>query len=184
MSPRSIPRPFAACLPEFRNPPMAAVGDKWQSKLMASEESTFETELRAALASPVKAGLIEIVPHSDGIATRLSEAFPFFGSKIDWRATKGHLGALEPSRDRELPTFSAFFHRRSEELGRESVAYYLNDNQIDCSLRASLWTFSQYLQPIIEMPSHHYFVGDDLGWCMALTMEGDIDFGYAPGDVR
>jgi hypothetical protein len=152
--------------------------------LMASEGPTFETELRAALAGPVKDGSIEIVPYSDGIATRLSKAFQFCGSKIDWRATTGHLSALEPSRDRELATFSAFFERRLEELGRGSVAYYLNDSQIDCSLRASLWTFSRHLQPIVEIPGHHYFVADDLGWCMALTMEGDIDFGYAPRDVR
>lgn len=151
--------------------------------LMASRESTFETDLRIALAGPVKTGLIEIIPQSDGIAARISTVFPFSGSKIDWRATRGHLSALEPSRGRELVAFSDFFDRRSKELGRESVAYYLNDSQIDCSLRASLWTFSRHLHPIIEVPGHHYFLADDLSWCMALSMEGDMDFGYAPRDV-
>lgn len=150
---------------------------------LASEQSTFETELRVALASPVKAGLIEIIPQSDEVAARISTAFPFYGSKIDWRATKGHFSAREAARDREFAVFFDFFDRRSRELGRETVAYYLNDNQIDCSLRASLWTFSRHLQPIIGVPGHHYFLAYDLSWCMALTMEGDMDFGYAPRAV-
>lgn len=150
---------------------------------MAFKHSTFETELRAALASPVNAGLIEIIPQSDDLAARISTAFPFSGSKIDWRATGGHFSAKEPARDREFAVFSDFFDRRSRELGRETVAYYLNDSQIDCSLRASLWTFSRHLEPIIRVPGHHYFVADDLSWCMTLTMEGDMDFGYAPPDV-
>ena len=150
---------------------------------MAPDESAFETDLRIALASPVKTGLIEIILQSDVIAARISTIFPLSGSKIDWRATRGHLSVVETSRHRELVAFSNFFDRQSKELGRESVAYYLNDSQIDCSLRASLWTFSRHLNKIIGIPGHHYFVADDISWCMALSMEGDMDFGYAPGDV-
>jgi hypothetical protein len=150
---------------------------------MAVDGSTYEAELRAALSRPVSAGLIQVIPHSDELAGRLSNAFPFRGSKIDWQATGCHLNAWGPSRD-QLATFSAFFSRRSEHLGREAVAYYLNDNQIDCALRASLETFAQNLQSIIEIPGHHYFVAGDLRWCLALTMEGNIDFGYSVHRVR
>lgn len=143
-----------------------------------------QTALDGALASPIRAGLIEVLPHSDDLADRLSTTFPFCGSKIDWRATRGHCSGRELSRDRELVAFADFFDRRSKELGRDSIAYYVNDNQVDWALRASLWTFSRHLEAITEIPGHHYFVADDLGWCMALTMEGDIDFGFAPAGVR
>jgi len=60
------------------------------------------------------------------------------------------------------------------------MAFYLNDSLLDCSVRASLFTFQRHIDAILSIPAQHYFVAEDFSWCIAYTMEGDIDFGWAP----
>jgi hypothetical protein len=33
------------------------------------------------------------------------------------------------------------------------------------------------LDPLLEIPEHHYFVAEDRTWCAVFRMEGDVDLG-------
>jgi hypothetical protein len=136
----------------------------------------YERELREALSSPIEAGVFQILTPDD-VADGLQRAFVFSGMKIDWETVRGHV----PADGRAIGDdgFHRFFAARRDELGGNQVAYYLNDNQIDCAFRASLFTFERHLDAFISIPAHHYFVAEDFSWCIAYTMEGDADFGWS-----
>lgn len=137
-----------------------------------------EQEMREALASPIRAGIIDLLPSDLRVVEGLERAFPFSGSKIAWKAVQGHLSATQAQPGHE--EFCRFFDARRSELGGNQTAFYVNDNLMDCAARASLFTFQRHLDTILAMPAHHYFVGENLNWCLAYTKEGDIDFGWSP----
>lgn len=138
----------------------------------------YERELREALASSIAAGVVDVRASEHGLDQRLMQAFPFAGSKIDWRSVRGHLGTREG--ERGSAGFCRFFDARRRELGGRQKALYLNDNLLDCVIYASLSIFQRHLDAIVSIPAHHYFVAEDFGWCIAYTFEGDIDFGWSP----
>jgi hypothetical protein len=136
-----------------------------------------EEEIRAALQSPIAAGVIEIAGDDSSVVRRLEEAFPFVGSRVSWDALPGHLAARETRPDHA--DFRKFFEARRSELGGDRTAYYLSDNLLDCTLRGSLFSFERHMDAILSIPAHHYFIANDFRWCIAYTMEGDIDFAWS-----
>ncbi|WP_446652906.1 hypothetical protein [Blastomonas sp.] len=115
---------------------------------------------------------------SDGrFVQRLERAFQFEGSKIRWDLARGHISLTED--ELNYGTFRRFFNDLGRELGHDMAAFYLNDNLVQCALGASLFAFERHLGEIISIPAHHYFVAKDFKWCMAYTIEGDIDFGWS-----
>jgi hypothetical protein len=133
----------------------------------------FERQLREALSSPLAAGILVIAASQSGVAAGLEQAFPFEGSKIDWRTVKGHLNSSDEG------GFRRFFANRRDELGGNAKAFYLSDNLTDCAVGGSLFAFERHLDAILSIPAHHYFVAEDFSWCIAHSMEGDSDFGWS-----
>lgn len=146
---------------------------------MHTQASSFETALLSDLAVAIGAGLIEVIPSSEAIISRVSATFPFVGSKIDWRELTCHRHARTEAKNISLD-FSNFLVGVCDQVGQEAPAIHIVDGNVVCALRASIWTFQQNLNPILKIPFHHYFFSEDLSWCVALTMEGDMDFGFAP----
>lgn len=137
-----------------------------------------EQDLREALSSPIAAGVIEVWPSDRSVVEGLERAFLFSGSKISWEAVRGHQAATQAQQGHE--EFRCFFDARRSDLGGDRIAFYLNDNLMNCAARASLFAFQRHLDVILRMPAHHYFVAADFSWCIVYTMEGDIDFGWSP----
>ncbi len=139
--------------------------------------SYHEEQLRQALSSPITAGVVEIMPSDSDVIRGLERAFPFVGSKIKWGGARGHLTATQIRPDHE--DFRRFFDARRNDLGGDRAAFYVNDGLLDGCARASLFTYQRHLNSILSLPGHHYFVAEDFSWCIAYTMEGDIDFGWS-----
>lgn len=137
----------------------------------------YERELRQALSSAIRNGILRVGASDKDIASELERAFPFDGSKIDWTRVRGHVGGASPGESDEA--FRDFFAARVTELGGAEGAFYLNDNLIDRVVSGSLFAFARYLGAILSIPAHHYFVAEDFSWCMTHTMEGDFDFGWS-----
>lgn len=142
--------------------------------------STCEQELLRALASPIAAGIITVVADESRIARQLERAFPFAGSKIDWRLARAHFGTSETSHGSDAD-FRRFFSDRCRELGGDAKVFYVSDNSVDFALAASLFAFERHLDPLLALPCHHYFISTSFDWCIAYTMEDDIDFGRSAG---
>lgn len=69
-----------------------------------------------------------------------------------------------------------FFVDRCLELTLSEKVIYINDSALDFVVTSDLVTFKNHIKGILELPDHHYFVSVDYSWCMAFTMEGDMDF--------
>lgn len=139
--------------------------------------SFHQLELLAALSSPIAAGIVKVVDSDRSIVQGIERAFRFEGSRIRWDLARGHISTHEAEHDSIV--FHEFFKDRCRELGNGQTAIYLNDDLIECALSASLFVFQRHLNGIISIPAHHYFVAEDFEWCIAYTMEGDIDFGWS-----
>jgi hypothetical protein len=139
--------------------------------------TSHEDQLREALSSPIKSGVLEVFPSDSDVTNGLERSFPFAGSKIDWDAVRGHSSTIQTESGHQ--EFRDFFDARRRELGGDRAAFYVNDALLDCAARASLFTFQRHLDSILSIPGHHYFVAEDFSWCIAYTMEGDIDFGWS-----
>ncbi|ESZ87682.1 MAG: hypothetical protein Q27BB25_08010 [Blastomonas sp. CACIA14H2] len=139
--------------------------------------SFHQHELLETLSSPIAADIIKVFHPDSTFIQRFETAFRFEGSKIRWDLTRDHISLTEVQVD--FGVFRSFFSERGRELGSGRTAIYLNDGLVDCALTAPLFAFERHLNEIISIPAHHYFVADNLEWCMAYTIERDIDFGWA-----
>ncbi|MCY1673031.1 hypothetical protein OVA07_18665 [Novosphingobium sp. SL115] len=136
-----------------------------------------QVELLDALSSPIAAGIINVLHSSSSFVSGLERAFRFEGSKIRWDLVNGHISMTEG--ERHVLLFPEFFGERCRELGTSRTAIYLNDGPVAFALSATLFAFQRHLSEIISIPAHHYFIAEDFAWCIAYTMEGDIDFGWS-----
>ena len=76
--------------------------------------------------------------------------------------------------------FAQFYFQNAEMMGLDTPALYLSDSALSFAIAGDVRSLGHSLEAILENPQHHYFVAKDFSWCMALAMEGDMDFGFRP----
>lgn len=125
----------------------------------------------------------EIVDEWEDIADELSDSFYWIGSKIDWSKTNAHknlklygdysiwLGEIEKFiRDRDI----------DDALSRSDDIFYINDSSLDFSVKLNHRQFYSFLNMAIEnIPQHHYFFDKINKWCLVISSEGYVDFGFS-----
>lgn len=120
------------------------------------------------------------------IIKTLSSKFQFSGSKIDWNRTQDHwLHNYNPENKtiettEKLKIAEHELQKRNFQfvLDRTSKVCYINDSSLNFGLTISnriFWEIFKIL--IINAPQHHYFLAEDGSWCLAITMEGFMDYG-------
>ncbi len=141
---------------------------------------TQEEELRQDLRRLVPESAIRFENPSDSFFRLIETRYPFGGSKIDWR--------LVPTA-KEAEVSTDYFHDAlaftetilvSEGFDREREVLVLDDGTIDSALRMSLSTFLVCMSDILHRFQHTYVTPDDASWVLVYTMEGNLNFGYAP----
>jgi hypothetical protein len=143
-----------------------------------AKEDYWDERVRSALAPALARGELRIVDELDQLFEELEAAFPVEGTKIDWDEVPGSLSGLSLGSTPEY--FAQFFHEHQQTMGIDTPAYYLSDSALNFAIAGEVRALSQHLHIIIENPQHHYFVAKDFTWCMALTMEGNMNFGVRP----
>ncbi|MDR1794568.1 MAG: hypothetical protein LBR25_04165 [Erysipelotrichaceae bacterium] len=129
---------------------------------------------------------IEIV-EVDRLTDILETTFSFKGSKIDWSKTVSHQYRKYDIRDSSLKDILAFVKQPDlyEYIQNSEKICYLNDGQLDFGLSFSPDAFFEMVQLLLkQIPTHHYFFSASPDWCLAITMEGDMDFSLAPEKVH
>ena len=140
-----------------------------------AEKQYWDERVSSALEAALQSGDLRIIHEVDELFEELTAAFPFGGTKIDWRDVPGSLHAHGDQED-----YERFFLENTTKMGWDAPAYYLSDNSINFAIAGSVERLAKHLPIILENPEHHYFTAEDFSWCMALTMEGDMDFGFRP----
>lgn len=139
-----------------------------------------DAELRLALHDDIHTGAIRVDEDDQPYFDSLAEAFPASGSKIAWSRVSGSIEECEPMPERQPAAFLAFFERMIRTHNLAGPVAYVGDSGSTIALIAELPVFLKHLATIAALPQHHYFFPRNVAWCLVLTMEGDMAFGYRP----
>jgi hypothetical protein len=144
---------------------------------------TLEEELRDALRRLVPESAIVFEASTADYFHLIEKRYPLGGSKIDWRH-------VPVAKDRDVDiTAERYFDEAlafteevlaSERFDREREVLVLDDGNIDPALRMSLSTFIVCMHEILKTFHHTYVIPADGSWVLVYTMEGNLNFGYAP----
>ena len=143
-----------------------------------TEENYWDQQVRRSLRPALESGQLTIVDEVDELFGRLETAFPVEGTKIDWAEVPGSSYLFSQGGQRE--DFERFFHQNAPRMGLDTPAYYVSDAALSFAIAGNVRSMGRCLPAILDNPQHHYFVARDFSWCMALTMEGDMNFGFRP----
>ena len=143
-----------------------------------TEENHWDEQVRSALAPALRSGQLTIIDEVETLFGSLCAAYPVKGTKIDWSGVPGSSHRL--SKGAKQGDFEQFFHANASRMGLNTPAFYLSDSALDFAIAGNVGSFGQWLPAILDNPQHHYFAAMDFSWCLALTMEGDMTFGFRP----
>lgn len=124
----------------------------------------------------------EIIDEWEGIADSLSDMFEWAGSKIDWSKAISHSFQRIGS-DKELwPSLvMEFINVHAHDfICKSNGFFYINDSSLDFALKIQPAQIYNTLTLLIEnVPQHHYFFDIDAKWCLVISSEGYVDFGFS-----
>ena len=140
----------------------------------------YEDELRRSLRSKFQSEEIRDLGDSSEFFDRLMEYYPTSGSKINWRIIPNSIEELEENIDLQSAAFSQFFDALIAKFGLVGNVIYAGDSLTDAAFEGDLIDIRESLPELLEIPHHHYFIASDFSWCICLTMEGDMGFGFNP----
>lgn len=146
---------------------------------------TLDDEIRAEICSLPEQP--EIVDDWEDIADELSNSFYWIGSKIDWSKMNTHKTfKLHGDYSIWLDDIKEFIrdHDINEAILHSDDIFYINDSSLDFSVKLNCRQFHPFLNMAIKsIPQHHYFF-DKNKWCLVISSEGYIDFGFSTVDNK
>jgi hypothetical protein len=122
----------------------------------------------------------EIIDEWEPIADFLSDTFEWAGSKIDWGKSINHSYHKLTSNKGVWPALVLAFINKHDLVCSSKEIFYINDSSLDFALRISAEQFNSTLILLINnVPQHHYFFDTEAKWCLSITSEGYVDFGFS-----
>ncbi|MDN6860455.1 hypothetical protein QO207_28015 [Pseudomonas sp. CAN2814] len=140
--------------------------------------TTYDDDLRSALAAYYAGGLLAEGGRADEVFREIGEMFPFVGSKIKW-AMANDVVQSKVSGEMAVAESVDFFCEVTKWMPEDEIVTYVGDSATTFSITGRLSVFWQAVHLIVDVPQHHYFLGRSSGWCVSLTMEGDMNFGFS-----
>lgn len=124
-----------------------------------------------------------IIDDWSSIADELSDSFEWVGSKINWSKTNKHkILSLKGNYSDWSGQINNFIHvnKIDSEISYSDKIYYINDSSLDFVISIKPDQFYPFLKLAIEnIPQHHYFFNRVKKWCLVISSEGYIDFGFS-----
>ncbi len=138
-----------------------------------------ESDLRLALKSLFENGELRVIGSSDAIFAQLESAFPALGSKIDWLSVPTAIESVSLDEETRPQAFASFYDSLVAEFSLSGVVTYVGDSATEFAIEGSVESLRNALPSLVRIPQHHYFVGTNAAWCITLTMEGWMAFGFS-----
>ena len=145
-----------------------------------SIEEQFVEELSAKLA----ANNIDVIREVSAIYALFEASFPLESGRIDW-------SLIVERGESEVKGVSAFYGVDHDQACkfylREQIAindlsgraYFINDS-IDIVLVGNVRAFEEVFENLMWPHGHIYLLGEKGDWCLNVTFEDDLYFGFAP----
>jgi hypothetical protein len=144
-----------------------------------------EHELLEQLRPERERGEIEVRELPRSFIETIESRFPFVNSKIDWDGVPGAIVRRFPpgwSTESYANAADRFVQELidSRAIGASQVIVVVGEGPVDVALVMAIGVLSRCVRRILDVPQHTYVAPVDGGWCVLLTMEGDLCFGVAP----
>jgi len=146
--------------------------------------STYDDDLIIELNIGMGVDCLKIIGESDDIFLSLERVFPLVGSKIDWENVPNSIEDHEVIEELHVEKFIEFFDKICMKFNLMDSVIYVGDNVTSFALEGDINIMRKYLGNLIEIPQHHYFIEKNYEWCMSMTMEGDMAFGFSDCSSR
>lgn len=147
---------------------------------------TLDDEIREKIS--LHSEKLEIVDDWEDIADELSDNFYWIGSKIDWSKTSAHKTLkLYGDCSNWLGEIEKFIHNfdADDAISHSNNIFYINDSSLDFSVKLNHRQFYSFLDMALKnIPQHHYFFDKTNKWCLVISSEGYIDFGFSTVDKK
>lgn len=142
--------------------------------------SGYDDELRVALSRELCDLRLREVGDGTAEFSLLAEVFPTLHSRIDWARVPGAITFEVGGDEVEHEVVRRFIVSLQRKYDLGGPVTFVGDSATGVALQGEIGTFVRVLKVLLEVPQHHYFVGPGAGWCLCITFEGDVGFGFSP----
>jgi hypothetical protein len=155
--------------------------------MVIRQMSPEDKDLLAALAEPLRGGLLTADADLDNYLSALEGSFPFPGNRLEWTMVPNVVTEMvstphaSTSISGSAEAFAAFLGKMVVQHGLAGSVVALGDGFVDLAICGDVRYVVTYLPAIANYPQHTYvFPYPDVTWCASLMMEGYMDFAFSP----
>ncbi|MFF2414916.1 rhs-associated protein [Bacillus safensis] len=105
--------------------------------------------------------------------------FDFAGSKIDWLQTNKHHSKSSNNESLLPDTLLFIIELKDKYLDNHLQVIYIGDNLTEFGYQFELQHLEELLVYLLDIPQHHYFISLKGDWCICISFENDLDFGFS-----
>jgi hypothetical protein len=151
---------------------------------MTTERRSIEDEFIGELGLKLATNDIEILKDVNAPHALFETFFPLDSGRINW-------SLIVNRSESDVEKISAFYGVNRDQACklylREQItineligkAFWINDN-IDIVLSGDILSFENVFEFLLWPHGHIYLMGENGDWCLNVTFEDDLYFGYAP----
>lgn len=122
---------------------------------------------------------VNVVVNLEDYIDLIEQKFEFDGSRIDWLQTYNH-SSKESNNQSLLSDVSRFIAELKEKhLNKNVQVMYIGDSLTDFGYQFELKDIEKLIVYFLEIPQHHYFIPLEGDWCLCVTFENYLDFGFS-----
>lgn len=120
-----------------------------------------------------------VIKNPETYLNLIEQKFKFNGSKIDWLQSNMHY-SKESNNESLLTDASLFITELKEKYLNNNVpVIYIGDSLTDFGYQFEIKDIEQFLVYFLDIPQHHYFIPLEGDWCLCISFENYLDFGFS-----
>ncbi|MDR7250706.1 rhs-associated protein [Bacillus pumilus] len=141
--------------------------------------NTYDEELIKDLELKDLLNCVKVNKNPEIYLDLIEQKFEFDGSKIDWLQTNNH-HSKNSNNESLLPDALLFITELKEKyLANNLQVIYIGDNLTEFGYQFELKHIEELLVYFLDIPQHHYFVPLEGDWCICISYENYLDFGFS-----
>ncbi|MFP7344114.1 MULTISPECIES: rhs-associated protein [Bacillus] len=109
----------------------------------------------------------------------IEQKFAFGSSKINWLQTKKHHSKSSNNESLLPDTLLFITELKDKYLDNNLQVIYIGDNLTEFGYQFELKHLEELLVYFLNIPQHHYFISLKGDWCICISFENDLDFGFS-----
>lgn len=119
----------------------------------------------------------------DEVYELISQRYPFYGTKIHFSQLDGN---LHQKAGQDLVSDVKKFISEVAEVNKinmETPVIYVGDDLTENCYKTTLENIMKILPLILTFPQHHYIIPNNADWCLFVSFEDELKFGFAKFNV-